>query len=153
MYFCCWMQENVLDETNNLSNIVNFTCWMKCQTCLSCPLNRFFLCEEKLMKKKNTILTLPLLYYYSRSSRAQILFKIAALKNLANFIGKQLLWSLFLIKFQAKKRLQHKCFPVKYAKFLRTSSLQNTSGGCFYYSYIVIIASVTITRFFEKYIF
>ena len=30
-----------------------------------------------------------------------------------------------------KKRLQHRCFSVKFAKSLRTSFLQNTSGGCF----------------------
>ena len=27
-----------------------------------------------------------------------------------------------------KKRLQHRCFPVNYPKFLRTPFLQNTSG-------------------------
>ena len=27
-----------------------------------------------------------------------------------------------------KKRLYHRCFPVNFAKFLRTSFLQNTSG-------------------------
>ena len=30
-----------------------------------------------------------------------------------------------------KKRLQHRCFPVKLAKILRTTFLQNTSCGCF----------------------
>ena len=30
-----------------------------------------------------------------------------------------------------KKRLQHRRFPVKVAKFLRTPFLQNTSNGCF----------------------
>ena len=43
----------------------------------------------------------------------------------------------FLIKLQTlclrpatllKKRLWHRCFPVKFAKFLRTAFLQNTSG-------------------------
>ena len=37
----------------------------------------------------------------------------------------------FLIKLQAcnliKKRVWHRCFPVKFAKFLRTPFLQNTS--------------------------
>ena len=28
-----------------------------------------------------------------------------------------------------KKRLWHRCFPVNFAKFLRTSFLQNTFGG------------------------
>ena len=32
-----------------------------------------------------------------------------------------------------KKRLRHRCFPVNFAKFLRTRFLQNTSGGCFCY--------------------
>ena len=31
-----------------------------------------------------------------------------------------------------KKRLRHRCFPVKFAKFLRTPFLHNTSGGCFW---------------------
>ena len=31
-----------------------------------------------------------------------------------------------------KKRLWRRCFPVNFAKFLRTPILQNTSGGCFW---------------------
>ena len=36
------------------------------------------------------------------------------------FTGKQLCWSLLLIKLQAfiKKRFQHKCFPLNIAKYL-----------------------------------
>ena len=30
-----------------------------------------------------------------------------------------------------KKRFWHRCFPVNFAKFLRTPFLQNTSDGCF----------------------
>ena len=43
----------------------------------------------------------------------------------------------FLLKLQAsgstllKKRLWHRCFPVNFAKCLRTLFLKNTSGGCF----------------------
>ena len=36
-----------------------------------------------------------------RSSRSQMFFKIDVLKNFANFTGKHLCWSLFLIKLQA----------------------------------------------------
>ena len=61
-----------------------------------------------------------------RSSHSQMLFKISAL-NFANFTGKCLCWFLFLIKLQAfnfiKKSFQHRCFPVKPAKFLRTPFL------------------------------
>ena len=64
-----------------------------------------------------------------------------ALKNFANFTGKHLFWDLFLIKLQAfrtatslketqglqlfKKKLQHRCFPVKFARFLRAPILKN----------------------------
>ena len=37
----------------------------------------------------------------------------------------------FLIKL--KKRLLHRCFPVNFVKFLRTSFLQNTSGQLLLY--------------------
>ena len=54
-------------------------------------------------------------------------FRIGVLKNFAMFTGKHLCWSLFFNKYAGlkacnfiKKRLQHKFFPVKFAKFLRT---------------------------------
>ena len=56
-----------------------------------------------------------------KSSRSQMFFKIGVIKNFADFN-----WSLFLIKFQGqacnfiKKRLQNRCFPVKFAKCLNT---------------------------------
>ena len=70
----------------------------------------------------------------SRSSRLQMFF---TLKSFANFKRKHLCWSLFLKNLQAEglqlylKRLQYRYFPVKFAKFLRTPFLQNTSGECF----------------------
>ena len=65
----------------------------------------------------------------NRSSLSQMLFKISVLKNFANFIGKhQCLKACNVIT----KILQHRCFPVKFAKFLRTPFLQNTPGGCFW---------------------
>ena len=65
---------------------------------------------------------------------SQMLLKIGVLKSLAVFTGKHQHWSLFMIKLQtlsSAKRLQHSCFPVNIAKFLRTPFWQNTSGGCF----------------------
>ena len=62
----------------------------------------------------------------SRSSLLQMFFKIDVLRSFTNFTGKHLCWSLFSKNLQAgdlpfhKKRLQHSCFPVKFAKFLRT---------------------------------
>ena len=73
-----------------------------------------------------------------RSSRLQMFFKIGVLETFTDFTGKHLCWSLFLIKLQAyacnfiKRRIQNKCFPVKFAKFLKTPFLQNSSGSCFH---------------------
>ena len=68
--------------------------------------------------------TLPQASRKYRGSPSQMLFKIDVLKNVVNFTGKHLCWSLFLIKLQGcnfiKRKLQHRCFPVKFAKFLST---------------------------------
>ena len=63
-----------------------------------------------------------------RSSQRRCSVKKAVLKIFANFTGKHLCWSLFLIKLQAnliKKRLQQRYFPVNFAKFFRTPILKN----------------------------
>ena len=54
------------------------------------------------------------------NSRSQIFCKIDALKNLAIFTGKHLVWRFFLINF-IKKRHQHRCFSVNVAKCLSTA--------------------------------
>ena len=67
-----------------------------------------------------------------RKGRSQMFFKKDVLKNFSIFTGKHLCWSLLLNKWQVfrsaallKKRLQHSCFPVNIAKFLRTPTLKN----------------------------
>ena len=56
------------------------------------------------------------------------------LRNFAKFTGKHLCQSLFFNKVAGlrpatllKKRFWHRCFPVNFAKFIRTSFLQNTT--------------------------
>ena len=51
-------------------------------------------------------------------------YKKTVLKNFAIFAAKYLCWSLFLITVQAF-RLQDRCFPVNFAKYLRTAILKN----------------------------
>ena len=54
--------------------------------------------------------------------------KWCSYKNFANFTGKGLCWSVILIKVVknfVEKRLQHRCFPLKFAKFLRTPISKN----------------------------
>ena len=69
-------------------------------------------------KKKSCILN----GFTFRSSHRRCSAKKGILKNFTKFTGKHLCWSLFLIKFHPwkfiKKRLQHRCFPVKFAKIL-----------------------------------
>ena len=52
------------------------------------------------------------------NSRPEVFCKKCVLRN---FAKESLL----------KKRLWHRCFPVNFAKFIRTPFLKNISGGCF----------------------
>ena len=64
-----------------------------------------------------------------RSSHPRCSVKKSVIKNSASFTGNHLNWSLFS-GLQAcnfiKKRFQHRCFPVNFAKLLRTPTLKNT---------------------------
>ena len=69
---------------------------------------------------------IPLLNFWSRSSRPEVFSKKGVLRNFAKFIGKCLCPSLFFHKVAGlrpptllKKRLGHGCFPMNFAKFLR----------------------------------
>ena len=77
-------------------------------------------------------------YKNTRSSHQRCSIIKVVLINFAKFTGKPLCQSLFLNKVAAlrsatllRKRPWHRCFPVNFAKFIRTPFLQNTSGGCF----------------------
>ena len=74
-----------------------------------------------------------------REAIVQMFFKIGVLQNSSNFTRKHLRRSLFsnVAGLRAcnfvKKRLEHRCFPVKFAKFLRTrpvAAYEFCSGGC-----------------------
>ena len=59
--------------------------------------------------------------------------KKGVLRNFAKFTGNTYARASFLIKLQAsetllKKRLWYSCFTMNFARFLRASFLQNTSG-------------------------
>ena len=72
-----------------------------------------------------------------RQKQPPVFYKKGVL-NFAKFIEKYLYLSLFFIKVAGlsrphpstllKKRFWHRCFPVKFAKFLRPLFLQKTSG-------------------------
>ena len=76
--------------------------------------------------------------FLNRSSYRRCSVKKVLLKNFTKFTGKHLYQSLFFNKVAGlrpatllKKRLWHRCFPVNFVKFLRTSFLHNTSGRLF----------------------
>ena len=57
-----------------------------------------------------------------KSSRPEVFCRKGALRNFEKFTAKHLCQSLFFNKVAGllKKRLSHRCFPVNFAKFLRT---------------------------------
>ena len=69
-----------------------------------------------------------------RSNRLQMFFKIGVLKSFAIFRGKQLCWSLFLIKLQAlvlqhylkEKRDPNTCISCEYCKIFKNSFFYRT---------------------------
>ena len=84
-------------------------------------------------------------YYCNfRSSRPEVFSKKGLLRNFAKF-------SPAPYNFM-KKRLEHRCFPVNFAKFLRASFSYNTCVGCFCISWqseivhfvIGIVVSITV---------
>ena len=77
-----------------------------------------------------------MLFIIFRSNHQKCSVEKGVLKKLASSIGKHLCRSLFLIK-----RLQHQCFPKKFAKFWRTTILKNICERMllyFPYTYIYI---------------
>ena len=54
---------------------------------------------------------------------SEVVYKKGVLKNIANFTWKTRVGVSYLLNF-IKKRLKHRCFPMKFAKFLRTPILK-----------------------------
>ena len=67
-----------------------------------------------------------------RSSHRRCSVRKGFLRNCLKVTGKYLCQSLYFNKVGSatvlKKRLRRRCFPIDFAKFLRTVFLQNTSG-------------------------
>ena len=78
---------------------------------------------------------MPQLVLIIRSSDRRCSVRKGVLRNFAKFRGKHLCQSLVFNKVAGlrpatllKKKLWYRCFPLNFAKFLRTPFLQNTSG-------------------------
>ena len=87
------------------------------------------------IKKLVCIMLLPAAFKVDENFRCRpdVFSKKGTLKSFTKFTEKHQCRSLFLNKVAGlsltllKKRLWHRCFPVNFAKFLRTPFLQNTS--------------------------
>ena len=109
-----------------------------------CPLQFPCFVSEKMSSSIPMLLAMLLAHVGNRSNRrSQMFSKTGVLKNFAIFTGKNLCWSLLLIKFQDwrpaflfKKRFQHSCFSVNMAKFLRTAVLLKTCSLCLFEFFI-----------------
>ena len=72
------------------------------------------------------------IFIHHRSIRPDVFCKKGVLRNFAKFTGKHLCQSIFFNKVAdrsatlLKKRLWHRCFPVNFAKFLRTPFFHRT---------------------------
>ena len=73
-----------------------------------------------------------------RSSRPEKLCKKGALKNFAQ------VWNFI------KKRLRHRCFPVKFPNFWKQLFLQNTLGGGFCMLVLALLSSLLSCRLISK---
>ena len=84
---------------------------------------------------------------YNRSSRSQMFLKIVALKKFAIFTGKHLYWNNFM-----KKRLQHRCFSLNIANFLRkgffyrASPVAASGHLCYFLSLLFLAFSISPLR-------
>ena len=88
---------------------------------------------------RRSILKVSKIFPKCRSSCQEVFCKKCVLRIFANFTGKHLCQSLFFNKFAglrpatlSKKRLWHRCFPVRFAKFLSAAFFTEHSGGCFW---------------------
>ena len=95
-----------------------------------------------------------------RSSHWRCSVKKGVLRNFAKFTEKHMCQRLFFNKVAGlrpanllKKSLWHKCFPVNFAKFLRSPFFQNTSGRLLLQLTIMCSINRDLNRGFLVYIF
>ena len=93
--------------------------------------------KQQLKAVKGVSGWVSLLKYYEilQKQPSEMFYKKGVLENFAKFTGKRLCHSIFFNKVADlspatlfQKRLWHRCFPVNFAKFLRTPFSQNISG-------------------------
>ena len=102
---------------------------------------------KKLVEVDSKISFQAIYIQVSRNSRPEVFCKKGFLRNFAKFTGKHLCQRLFINETLFKKSLWHRCFPINFAKFLRAPFLQNSSGGCFWVSTVMLKQLFSQVRF------
>ena len=92
----------------------------------------FFYAKKRDGKQKTAV---------SRSRCSQMFFKMDVLKNFANFIGKHLCWSLFLIKLQAWRPVGLQCYEEEIPTQLFTCEIWEIFKNTFFYRTSPVAAS------------
>ena len=94
--------------------------------------------------------------YFTEAATRGVLWKGAPI-NFTKFTGKHLRQSLLFNKITdlkaatlLKKKLWHKCFPVNFAKFLRTPYLQNTSERLLLILFVACFFIFSFTKNFRN---
>ena len=82
-------------------------------------------CEILLLRWQSVFLKITYFHAQKQPPEVFLFYKKGVLRNFAKFTEKHLCQSLFLLKF-IRPQAWHRCFPVNFAKFLRTAFLQNT---------------------------
>ena len=106
-----------------------------------------YIIQKKAFLKEATIISSWTALVTGSSHRRCSLWK-GVLRNFAKLTEKHLRQSLFLnkvanlsLQLYLKKRLCHRCFPADFAKFLRTTFLQNTTAPQLLYGPCIIFTT------------
>ena len=93
-----------------------------------------------------------------RNSHQRCSIKKGVLKNFIKFTGKHLCQSFFFNKVSGlrtaallKKMLWHRCFPVNFAKFLRTPFYRTLLDVCFCNLFSNCVAQIHVEKLLRKY--
>ena len=117
----------------NMANLLQIKLWEVLQK----QIGKMWPKSSKTLVKDKTPVKLQAWHFISKIkiSHWKRSLRKGVLKKFAKFTGKSLYWSLFFHKITgqksatlSKKRLQHRSFPVNFAKFLRRPFSENTFG-------------------------
>ena len=131
----CFAQTRSIWKLQSVKVFINFLHWFINVSKLS-MISMFKVSTSNVQMHKSKISLIfwwPAIFDRAESVVQKCSVRKGVLRNFAKFTGKHLCHSLFFKKI-LKRRLWHRCFPVKFAKFLRTGFLIERPRGYFWHS-------------------